>query len=95
MTLIDALEIYRAIPTKLPRIPYTRNFSGLKFGDVDRKIAKIKERLAMEGDYPKESGAIYSDIFDEKLKSAIYRYKERFNLEQNGIIDKVTYILFE
>ncbi len=88
--LIDALEIYRAIPTKLPRIPYTRNFSGLKFGDVDRKIAKIKERLAMEGDYPKESGAIYSDIFDEKLKSAIYRYKERFNLEQNGIIDKVT-----
>ncbi len=60
--LIDALEIYRAIPTKLPRIPYTRNFSGLKFGDVDRKIAKIKERLAMEGDYPKESGAIYSDM---------------------------------
>ncbi len=52
------------------------------------KLVKIKKRLAIEGDNPKEYG--YTNLFDEKLKYAIRRYKERFNLEQNGLIDKVT-----
>jgi murein L,D-transpeptidase YcbB/YkuD len=86
--LVDALEMYRSMPRDIPKISYTKNFQGLKLGDVDERITQIKRRLAIEGDYPKEE--FYSDIFDEKLKYAIYRYKERFNLEQNGIIDKVT-----
>ncbi len=86
--LIDALEMYRSIPPNIPKIPYTKNFQGLKLGDVSSKIVKIKKRLAIEGDYPKEYG--YTNLFDEKLKYAIGRYKERFNLEQNGLIDKVT-----
>ena len=87
--LIEALERYRRISTqKIQRISYTKNFQGLKFGDVNDKIIEIKRRLAIEGDYPREYG--YSNLFDERLRYAIRRYKERFNLEQNGIIDKVT-----
>ncbi len=49
--LIDALEMYRSIPPNIPKIPYTKNFQGLKLGDVSSKIVKIKKRLAIEGDY--------------------------------------------
>jgi len=87
--LIEALETYRQIATqKIDKISYRKNFQGLKFGDVDDKIVEIKRRLAIEGDYPKQYG--YSNLFDEELREAIRRYKERFNLEQNDIIDKVT-----
>jgi len=87
--LVDALNIYREKSTlNIPRIPYTKNFKGLKYGDVDDKIVAIKKRLVISGDYPREDS--YSNLYDDKLKYAIYNYKRRFNLEQNGIIDKVT-----
>jgi murein L,D-transpeptidase YcbB/YkuD len=86
--LIQALDIYRQKATiKIPRIPYTRNFKGLKYGDVDNKIIAIKKRLVISGDYPQEE--TYTNIYDDKLKYAIYNYKNRFNLEQNGVIGKV------
>ncbi len=85
--LIESLQIYRDMP-KPPRIPYTKNFKGLKYGDINKKVVEVKKRLAISGDYPKNGD--FSDRFDERLKNAIYNYKERFNLEQNGIIDKVT-----
>jgi murein L,D-transpeptidase YcbB/YkuD len=87
--LVDSLNIYREKATlNIPRITYTRNFKGFKYGDIDPKIAEIKKRLVISGDYPKED--FYSDEYDDKLKYAIYNYKRRFNLEQNGLIDKVT-----
>ena len=86
--LIQALEIYQQKATlKIPRIPYTRSFQGLKYGDVDNKIVDIKKRLVISGDYPPEES--YTNLYDDKLKYAIYNYKRRFNLEQNGIIGKV------
>ena len=85
--LIEALDIYRAMP-QFHRIPYTRNFKGFKYGDTDSRIIDIKKRLAISGDFPKQDS--YSDVYGDKLRSAIYSYKDRFNLEQNEIIDKVT-----
>jgi murein L,D-transpeptidase YcbB/YkuD len=85
--LIESLNIYKNM-VKPPRIPYTKNFKGLKYGDINNKIVEIKKRLAISGDYPKNGD--FSNIFDDKLKYAIYNYKQRFNLEQNGVIDKVT-----
>ncbi|HHB94069.1 MAG TPA: hypothetical protein ENK88_02895, partial [Campylobacterales bacterium] len=87
--LIDSLNIYKQMQIKkITRIPYTKNFKGFKYGDTDPKIVDIKKRLVISGDYPKENS--YSDEFDNKLKYALYNYKRRFNLEQNGIIDKIT-----
>ncbi len=86
-SLIEALNIYRSMP-QFHKIPYTRNFQGLKYGDIDNRIIEIKKRLVISGDFPKQDN--YSNIYGDKLKSAIYSYKDRFNLEQNGIIDKVT-----
>ena len=86
--LIDALNLYRQkAMLNIPRIPYTKNFRGFKYGDIDEKIVEIKKRLVISGDYPKEN--FYSDKFDDKLKYALYNYKRRFNLEQNGVIDKI------
>jgi murein L,D-transpeptidase YcbB/YkuD len=84
--LIESLQIYRGMPNP-PKIPYSKNFKGFRVGDVNRKIVDIKRRLAISGDYPR--GGDFSDVFDNKLKYAISSYKERFNLEQNGVIDKV------
>jgi len=87
--LIDSLNIYKQkAMLNIPKIPYTKNFRGLKYGDRDEKIVEIKKRLVISSDYPKEN--IYSDEFDNKLKYALYNYKRRFNLEQNGLIDKIT-----
>jgi murein L,D-transpeptidase YcbB/YkuD len=87
--LIDSLNIYKQKEMlNITKIPYTKNFNGLKYGDRDEKIVEIKKRLVISGDYPKENS--YSDEFDNKLKYALYNYKRRFNLEQNGIIDKIT-----
>jgi len=85
--LIESLQIYRGM-TNPPKIPYTKNFKGLRYGDIDDKVVDIKKRLTISGDYPKDGD--YSNSFDDKLKYAISSYKERFNLEQNGVIDKVT-----
>ncbi len=89
LELINALNIYKQkAMLNIPRIPYTKNFRGFKYGDIDDKIVAIKKRLVISGDYPKEDN--YNNLFNDKLKYAIYNYKRRFNLEQNGLIDKVT-----
>jgi len=85
--LIEALQIYRNMP-RLPKIPYSKSFKGLKYGDFSEKIIEIKKHLALFGDFPKQSQ--YSDHFGDKLKYALYSYKNRFNLEQNAIVDKIT-----
>ena len=82
--LIDALQTYQGM-YDIKQLKYGKN---LKQGDIHPRIINIKKRLAISGDFPKKE--FYSDTFDASLKSAIVRYKKRFNLEQNDIIDKVT-----
>ena len=82
--LINALQKYQ----NMYGIKKVRYGKDLKLGDNSPRIASIKKRLAISGDFPYKE--FYSDTFDTQLKSAIVQYKNRFNLEQNGLIDKIT-----
>ena len=82
--LIDALLFYQSLPP-LPRIKYGKD---LKLGDQYLYIKDIKKRLIITGDLPNKNNT--NDIFDKELAQALYSYKDRFKLEQNGIIDKIT-----
>jgi murein L,D-transpeptidase YcbB/YkuD len=81
--LIEALNFYRNL-NNLERIKYERN---LKLGDQHPYLIAIKQRLILTGDLPNKHNT--TDLFDEELKHAIFSYKDRFKLEQNGLIDKV------
>ena len=82
--LIDALQFYQNLKG-LPRIKYGKD---LKLGDHYQYIMDIKKRLIISGDLQNKNNT--NDLFDEELKRALYTYKDRFKLEQNGIIDKIT-----
>jgi len=82
--LIQALNFYRNIGN-LPRIKYAKD---LKFGDSYPYVSDIKKRLIRTGDMHNANNT--NELFDEDLKQALYNYKQRFKLTQNGIIDKVT-----
>ena len=84
--LIESLQKYRAIKD-MGKIPYSKDFNGFKFGDVDDNILKIKKRLALEGDFPTKS--VYNEYFNKELMYAMQSYKSRYNLEQNNLIDKI------
>jgi len=81
--LIDALFFYQSIH-KLERIKYEKD---LKPGDRHPYIPSIKKRLILTGDLHNKNNT--SDLFDNELKYAIFSYKDRFKLKQNGRIDKV------
>jgi len=83
--LIDALMFYQTLPQSLPRIKYGKD---LKLGDKYPYIKDIKKRFIITGDLPNKNNT--NDIFDQELAQALYSYKDRFKLEQNGIIDKIT-----
>lgn len=81
--LIDALNFYQNL-NNLERIKYAKD---LKLGDEYPYITDIKKRLILTGDLHNKYNT--TDVFGEELKQAVYSYKDRFKLEQNGIIDKV------
>ncbi|SFV66255.1 Peptidoglycan-binding domain 1 [hydrothermal vent metagenome] len=84
--LIESLQNYRGMQD-MPKIPYSKDFNGFKFGDIDDHILAIKKRLVLEGDFPKKS--VYNEYFNKELMDAMQSYKSRYNLEQNNLIDKI------
>ncbi len=82
--LIEALSFYQNIGS-LPRIKYGKD---LKLGDQYAYISDVKKRLIRTGDMFNRNNT--NDIFDKELKDALYTYKDRFKLPQNGMIDKIT-----
>ena len=82
--LIEALNFYQNIGS-LPRIKYGKD---LKLGDQYAYISDVKKRLIQTGDMFNTNNT--DDVFDKELKDALYNYKDRFKLPQNGIIDKIT-----
>ena len=81
--LIEALIFYRNLQ-KLERVKYEKD---LRPGDQHPYIRAIKRRLIITGDLHNKHNT--TDIFDEELKYALFSYKDRFKLEQNGLIDKI------
>ena len=86
--LIEALSFYQNL-NNLERIKYEKD---LRPRDKHPYIMSIKRRLILTGDLHNKSNT--NDIFDEELKYALFSYKDRFKLEQNGIIDKITIYYF-
>lgn len=82
--LIESLNFYQGIH-ELPRIKYGKD---LKLGDQYPYIEDVKKRLIITGDLKNKKNI--NDIFDKELAQALYSYKDRFKLEQNGMIDKIT-----
>ena len=82
--LIDSLYFYQNL-RNLPKIKYGKD---LKLGDHYQYIMDVKKRLIISGDLRNRNNT--NDLFDEELKKALFSYKDRFKLEQNGIIDKIT-----
>ena len=82
--LIEALSIYQNIGS-LPRIKYGKD---LKLGDQYAYISDVKKHLIRTGDMFNKHNT--NDIFDNELKQALYSYKDRYKLPQNGLIDKIT-----
>jgi len=81
--LIQALSFYRNL-NNLERIKYEKD---LRPKDKHPYIMAIKRRLIITGDLHNRDNT--TDVFDEELKYALFSYKDRFKLEQNGMIDKV------
>jgi len=81
--LVDALQFYRSLG-KLERIKYAKD---LKFGDSYPYISDIKKRFIITGDLVNKNNT--SELFDEEFKQALYSYKDRFKLKQNGLVDKI------
>ena len=81
--LIDSLQFYKGL-TNLKRIKYGKD---LKLGDNYAYISDIKKRFILTGDLRNRNNT--SETFDEELKQALYSYKDRFKLKQDGIIDKI------
>ena len=82
--LIEALEFYQNMGSH-DRIKYGKD---LRLGDQYPYIMDVKKRLIQTGDLYNRDNT--NDVFDEELKQALYTYKERFKLPQNGLIDKIT-----
>ncbi len=81
--LIDSLMFYRNMGQP-ERIKYAKD---LKLGDSYPYVSDVKKRLILSGDMLNRNNT--SELFDNDLKQAIYSYKDRFKLKQNGLIDKV------
>jgi len=83
--LVKMLKDYRLMD-KFPKLEYTNEL--LKLGDSSSKIKRIKERLQISGDFPKN--ASLTKKFDETLRRAVISYQKRYLLKVTGEVDKVT-----
>lgn len=80
--LINILLAYRAMPT-FKRIPYTGKV--LHLGSSSQTIKKLKRRLQISGDYPRNTSI--NSTFDKMLKSAVIKFQKRYLLEITGAVD--------
>jgi murein L,D-transpeptidase YcbB/YkuD len=87
--LVKLLNNYRVMQ-KFPKIPYSNTV--LKLGDTAPRVALIKQRLQISGDYPR--GMSLDKKFNSSLQQALLTYQKRYLLKVTGKIDKtVTYYL--
>jgi len=87
--LIGLLKNYRMME-RFPKIKYSNNL--LKRGERNSRVAQIKKRLQISGDYPKNAPIDWT--FDRRLEEAVKTYQRRYLLRITGTVDKrMTYYL--
>jgi murein L,D-transpeptidase YcbB/YkuD len=80
--LINILLSYRGMPD-FSRVPYIGKV--LKIGNSGKSIEKLKRRLQISGDYPRN--APINSSFDKRLRTAVIKFQKRHLLEINGMVD--------
>ena len=80
--LINILLSYQNMRT-FPKVPYTGKV--LRVGSSTKSIKKLKRRLQISGDYPKN--ASINSTFDKTLKSAVIKFQKRYLLKTTGSVD--------
>ena len=88
-TLQKHLADYRQIAADggWPLVPAGES---LREGDNDPRVAVLRARLTVTGDFPAGSDTS-STVFDEALKTAVMRFQERHELGADGIVGKNSY----
>jgi len=87
--LVALLKNYRVMD-RFPKIKYSNNL--LKRGERSSRVAQIKRRLQISGDYPRNAPIDWT--FDRKLEQAVRTYQRRYLLKITGAVDKrMTYYL--
>jgi len=80
--LINILLSYRGM-NEFPKVPYIGKV--LQLGNSSKSIAKLKRRLQISGDYPKN--APINTSFDKTLRAAVIKFQKRHLLKVNGTVD--------
>ncbi|MBD3789569.1 MAG: L,D-transpeptidase family protein [Campylobacterales bacterium] len=83
--LIKLLKRYQSMPT-FPKVEYANE--TLKLGDKSGRVEQVKQRLQVEGDYPKN--APIDRTFTKTLQRAVASFQKRYNIAVDGKVDKVT-----
>jgi murein L,D-transpeptidase YcbB/YkuD len=92
---IDYYQLLKALLKKYRAIQATGGWQPvpggltLKPGVTDGRIALLRKRLAVTGDF--EGADSDSETFDEDLEAAVMRFQTRHRLEPDGVVGKNTY----
>lgn len=83
--LRDALQHYIGIQKKggWPSIPAG---PGLKTGDTNERVEKIRKRLIVTADIDPSSHHAKSTEFDESLMKGVQRFQHRHGIEPDGVV---------
>ncbi len=83
-----ALERYRDIVANggWPTIPRTKG-AWLREGSREERVAILRRRLAITGDWRGGRRELASWAFDRKLEKALKRFQMRHGLRPNGVVD--------
>jgi murein L,D-transpeptidase YcbB/YkuD len=93
LDLQAALRRYREIAAEggWPPVPRGRS---LRSGDRDPRVAVLRRRLEISGDYASrrgpDGGSAPSDVLDAELARAVRVFQERHGLEDDGVVGPAT-----
>lgn len=66
------------------------NIPPLAIGDIDEKVAAVRERLALEGYISGSDTATTANVFDEALKQAVQQFQYHHSLKADGTVNPAT-----
>jgi murein L,D-transpeptidase YcbB/YkuD len=87
--LRQALADYRRIAAA-GGWPVLAEGPGLRLGDENPAVARLRERLQISGDLQDASPVLVPNAFDAPLEAAVKRFQHRHGLATDGVVGKQT-----